>query len=596
MRSRFSIPLAVAGLYFLLSGCSHPERVALDLLPASTTARVEAALRMPPAAKLLLTVDIARADAAAEDAPTEEEGGVTPQLEIWVHTRKSFRGHLLDRRPLKYGENSEVIDLGRLARRDVLLEVVPKGIDPENVGWHRAELVSTAAALRSKEEADPADWRIKAGPDEPDVVLYVIDTLRADALGVYGATRATPNIDGLARDGVRFAHAISTATWTRPATASLLTGLYPSTHGAKDRPDRLPESAFTLSERLRLLGYSTVAVVANGNLDPVWGFDQGFEFFQRPRVPDRDEQDRPRRHLLASEAHEVALREWAQRKEQGTGPVFLYVQVVDPHGPYDPPEWLLSAKRPELGNTNPINDELNQRKRKPTPELMASLRTLYAGEVAYSDQEFGKFLAGLGSTDDALFVLTADHGEAFQEHGFSSHGMSLYEGELEVPLILRSPRRMPAGVVVDEPVSLIDVVPTLLSLVGESAPGEVPLPGVSLQGLWGGNSSADATGQPLMAELDYDGRRWESLRLGSEKLMTHLNAKRSWLFDLGKDPGERHNLLPSSDKQTLAAMKAALSEIEKTAAAEKLEDPEGTLDNPVPKDTTDQLRALGYVK
>lgn len=591
MRPKSSILLAIAGACSLLTGCSHPETKTLDLLPASTTARVEAALRVPPSPKLRLHVDLARADIAADD---ESEDGVVPQLEIWVHSRQGFRGHLLERRPLEYGENSEQIDLDRLAGREVLLQVVPKGIDPGNVSWRRAELESTVSS-RSGVEADPARWRIEADADKPDVVLYVIDTLRADALGVYGSPTATPNIDGLARSGVRFAHAISTATWTRPATASLLTGLYPSTHGAEDRPDRLPESAFTLAERLRLLGYSTVAVVANGNLDPVWGFDQGFEFFQRPRVPDRDEQDRPRRHLHASEAHEVALREWDRRKDRGTGPVFLYVQVVDPHGPYDPPEWLLRAKRPVLGNTNPINDELNQGTRKPTPELMSSLRTLYAGEVAYSDQEFGKFLAGLGSTDDALFVLTADHGEAFQEHGFSSHGMSLYEGELDVPLILRSPRRVPAGVVVDEPVSLIDVVPTLLGLVGESTPGKVALPGEALQGAWGGNSSADSAGQPLMAELDYDGRRWESLRVGSEKLLTHLNAKRSWLFDLGSDPGEHANFLDSSSP-SLAAMEAALSEIEQTAKAQRLEDPEGTLDNPVSEDTTEQLRALGYIQ
>ena len=428
------------------------------------------------------------------------------------------------------------------------------------------------------------------------MIVYVVDTLRADALSVYGATRPTPHFDQLANGGVRFQNAVASASWTRPGTASLLTGLYASSHGAQDRPDRLPEIAFTLAERLRLAGYSTAAAYCNGNIDSEWGFDQGFDYFVRPQVPDRDDQGRPRRNLWAEEAHRVALDQWRQRVRNGGRPVFLYVHTVDPHGPYDPPKWLLKTPRPDLGNTNSILDALNQRLRKATPELVSQLRTLYDGEVAYADQAFGDFVSSLEDLDNTIIVFTADHGEAFQEHDFSSHGMSLYEEELHIPLIVSAPGRVPKGVVVQEPVSQVDVVPTLLGLAGVPDSKRSLLEGVDVAGLWEGTPADSLHDRPLMSELDYDGRRWLSLHRGSLKYLQHLNTKEEWAFDLAKDPLQTRNLLRAGGAQLSGELRADLAKLRQLASARRLQDPDGSVKDPLSADGLENLKALGYVQ
>lgn len=568
-----------------VAGCRGAGRISLDLLPATTTGRVEAAIRVPPKAELHLTVELHPLQEA-----TDRGAAAKPVIEVWAHDDLSPLGHLLARSRLKEGANETSIELGSLARRRVLLEVVPRGVGPTGIRWRKASI----EAPESSGNAD--DWQIRPDRGTPNVIVYVVDTLRADALSVYGATRPTPHFDQLANGGVRFQNAVAAASWTRPGTASILTGLYASSHGAMDRPDRLPEIAFTLAERLRLAGYSTAAVYCNGNIDPEWGFDQGFDFFVRPPVPDRDDEGRPRRNLWAEEAHRVALEQWTQRVRNGGRPVFLYVHTVDPHGPYDPPKWLLKTPRPALGNTNPILDALNQRLRKPTPELVTQLRTLYDGEVAYADQAFGEFVSKLEALDDTIVVFTADHGEAFQEHGFSSHGMSLYEEELHIPLIISAPGRVPRGVVVQEPVSQVDIVPTLLGLTGVRHSKKSLLQGVDLAGFWQGAAGGSLHDRPLMSELDYDGRRWLSLHRGSLKYLLHLNTKEEWVFDLAHDPLQTRNLLSNGGEQLGEGLRADLARLREQAGHQRLEDPEGTVLDPVSADDLENLRALGYVQ
>ncbi len=535
MRSLPSLlALLLAAVATAVSGCSDSRRTSLDLLPATSTARLEVALRTLPEATLHLELDLA---VAGSDAPRTEAMGV----EVWFHRADSLRGREVGRGELHAGSNTLVLGLPR-QKGALLLEVVPRGIEPDAVHWRRATLELSARRGLLGAALDGRDLRRRAASGAPNVVVYLVDTLRADALHVYGSRRPTPQLDRFARQGVRFADAVSAASWTRPATASLLTGLYPSHHRAQDRPDRLPESAFTLAERLRLAGYATAAVICNGNIDSAWGFSQGFDVYVRPPVPDRDPQGRPRRNLFAAEADEVALEQWRRRvRGPHHQPIFLYVHTVDPHGPYDPPEWLLRERRPRLGNTNAILDELNQRLRPSTPELVASLRTAYDGEVAYADREFGSFLRRLGSSEPTVVVVTADHGEAFQEHGFSSHGMSLFEEELHVPLLFWAPGLLPAGRVVEEPVSQVDILPTLIALtVGSPVRSSgLRLDGVDLSPLWQDPGRSGGETRALLSELDYDGRRWLSLRAGGWKLLEDRNAGREWLFDLRSDPGRR---------------------------------------------------------
>ena len=485
------------------------------------------------------------------------------------------------------------MELTQLSGRDVLLQVVPTGIEPARITWRRASLSapSQVGLLRRKEDA--SSWRLESDEGSPDVVLYVVDTLRADSLGSYGSAVPTPNIDGLAKEGVRFTRALTPASWTRPATASLFTGLYPSSHRAEDRAEALPEAALTLAERLRLRGYSTIAVVGNGNVDSVYGFDQGFEVFLRPEVPDRDSPEGQNRFLDAEDIHNVAVSEWRRSKSSSDRPVFLYVHIIDPHGPYDPPEWSLTEPRPDLDtrDTESILIELNTLRRVPTTELVAALRTLYDAEVAYVDRAFGNFYRDLSPAESTIVVFTSDHGEAFQEHGMSSHGMSLYGEEISIPMILRAPGRLPAGATADEVVSLVDVVPTVVGLLGVSVDG---VQGVDL-GRMVRSGHSKTTDRPVLAELDYDGRLWRALHYGSKKLMLHSNSKRLFLYDLRKDPREMDNRA-ATEQHVAAELLGVLEELVVRTRRERIEVSEEKPDTPMPPDLLENLRALGYVQ
>ncbi|HSF20306.1 MAG TPA: sulfatase [Vicinamibacteria bacterium] len=527
---------------------------------------------------------------AGDDGRAEPQ---PPSLEVWVQSA-THPARLVARHSLAFSQPVEEVSIDLAHIHDpgeVLLTVVPNGADPLSLEWLSAEIVGeTEERVLPWRAHSPRGQRNNTG-SLPDIVLYVVDTLRADHLGCYGSSVPTPNFDRLAAEGILFENALSTSSWTKPSTASLLTGLYPSTHGALDRPDRLPESAFTLAERLRLRGYSTVAVTANSNIDPVWGFDQGFELFVRPEVPDRDPEGRATRNLHAEEVQEIALAEWRRRKAAGEGPLFLYVHVVDPHGPYDPPEWLLEQPRPEsLVDTNKVQVELNTRRREATEELLSAMDALYSAEVAYVDRAFGRFLEALDGSNEAIVVLTSDHGEGFQEHGFSSHGMSLFDEELRIPLVFFAPRMLPRGVVIRDRVSLVDVVPTLLGLIGQPMSDT---PGVDLKEWSREWQPAIRRPRPLIAELDYDGRLWLSLHLESMKLVQNLVSKENHLFDVDTDRGETLDLI-SGDRGAAERMLLTL-EVEHARLVEsRLQRETAPLE--LPESVKENLRALGYVQ
>jgi len=289
-----------------------------------------------------------------------------------------------------------------------------------------------------------------ARAEAPNVVLYVIDTLRADHLGCYGYSRATsPSLDAFAHDAVRFARAYSTSSWTRPATASILTGLHPLRHRAITRANPIVADVPLLSELLHGAGYRSEGFVTNVHVSSRWGFGRGFDSYE-----DVEE-------VAHSNRSDAVNREVLDHLGKIQPPFFLYLHVLDPHSPYDAPPPFADKWR-EHG-TGPVQ-----------PHEVASLGVeevvaAYDQEIAYTDHNFGELVAELkrrGWYDNSIIVVTADHGEEFLDHGGLVHGHTLFEELVRVPLLLKLPGNRHAGTSASDPVSVMDIAPTILRQAG----------------------------------------------------------------------------------------------------------------------------------
>jgi len=277
------------------------------------------------------------------------------------------------------------------------------------------------------------------------LVVVTIDTLRADRLGAYGSTTVpTPNFDRLAREGLRARDATTHVPITRPAHATLFTGRYPADHGVRDNIS-LPLAADvpTLAQTLQAHGFSTAAFVSTFVLASSSGLDRGFDHYDDLPASAGDGGtgaiDQAQRR---GDATLTELERWldARSPEARAKRTALWVHLYDPHDPYAPPEPFASrfADRP------------------------------YDGEVAWTDTLLGRLRSSLESHqlwNDALVVVTADHGESLGEHGESGHGFFAYETTLRVPFVMRGPG-IPAGRVLDGAVRLVDVAPTVTDLLG----------------------------------------------------------------------------------------------------------------------------------
>ena len=296
--------------------------------------------------------------------------------------------------------------------------------------------------------------------DRPPVVLITVDTLRADrVLGDSPARVPTPAIDALAADSVVFTQARSAAPWTKPALATLLTGLSPLVHGMTNRRARLPEGAETLAERLRAAGYRTGGVGLNVHLERAFRFDQGFDDYAFPArldygislgsrvlgwlAPTRFPAVFPSTTAIA-EVADAWIRAHARE------PFFLWMHVLDPHWPYEPPaEWLEHPEREprRWGEPDRVTD-VQAGNTKPGAAERERVGELYAGEIRYVDHELARVLAALrelGLYERALIVLASDHGEEFWEHGRYEHGHTLYDEVLRVPLFFKLPGTGPSA-------------------------------------------------------------------------------------------------------------------------------------------------------
>jgi arylsulfatase A-like enzyme/Tfp pilus assembly protein PilF len=357
----------------------------------------------------------------------------------------------------------------------------------------------------------------RAGPGHPNLLLVTIDTLRADHVGVYGAaTGATPALDALAARGVRFDQVQTAAPLTGPAHATILTGLYPPMHGVRNNVVfNLDQKDPTLATRLKQHGYRTAAFVGAYPVAAAFGFNQGFETFDEEfHESNPGEQGAERR---ANEVADAAIR-WLEgpaedARRDRDAPFFAWLHFYDPHAPYDPPP--------------------------PYRERFAGRP--YDGEIAFTDAQVQRVLDALdrsGRTQNTVVVVLADHGEGLGDHHELTHAVLIYQSTLRVPMIVAGPG-MPSGRVVSSRVGTIDVVPTVLGLLG--FPAERSLLGRDLRPLIAGR---DLAGDPLYAESLF-GRlscRWAALRGWVKDDWKLISGVEPELYNLAEDPREERNL------------------------------------------------------
>ena len=374
-----------------------------------------------------------------------------------------------------------------------------------------------------------------------NLILISIDTLRPDMLGTYGYGRDTsPHLDALARRGVVFEAAYATAPWTLPSHASLLTGRYPSRLGMVWLDRKLPARVGTLATLLSEAGFRTAAFVNSVFLGSRHGLDRGFQDFRL--VPEEFGRRAP--SLV-----ELGAARWIQ--SSSGPPFFLFLHYYDVHSDYASlPEYEERFVRPYRGNVNGSTEQLKQIKREGTelsePDL-AHLEDLYVAGIQQLDDGLGRLMTVLEAADlleDTLLAVTSDHGEEFGERGGVEHGGSQHEELVRVPLLLAGPG-IPSGRRVETPVSLVDLLPTLLSRLGVAAPG----------GLDGHDLSPLLRGAEVPAELrdrlifsEADGRIGEdepvttAVRRGRYKLIEDRSADSLRLYDLDADPGEHRDV------------------------------------------------------
>jgi len=355
----------------------------------------------------------------------------------------------------------------------------------------------------------------------PNVLVYLVDTLRADHLGCYGYPRPTsPQVDAFAEECVFFERGTTQTSWTKPSVGTLFTGMLPTNHGAMRREHALRPDVPTLAQTMKAAGYATGAVVTNPNVLPVYGFSAGFD--------DYVDLESMGRRTRAETVHEAAF-EWLD-EHQGE-PFFLYLHARDPHDPLEPPEPWRERFLP---------------KQVPDDELKAEVYTrvgLYDGEIAYWDDEMGKLFAELkarGLYDNTIIVLLSDHGEEFADHGQYGHGATLYQEQLHVPLMMRLPGGKLASQV-EAPVRVVDIGPSLCELLGLELPR--PTDGISfVDAILGREGYAPI----LYAELNHDSHLISSYSDGRYKFVRREargdHKSGTQLFDLQDDPHERKDL------------------------------------------------------
>ncbi len=424
-------------------------------------------------------------------------------------------------------------------------------------------------------------------PRAKHLLLISIDTLRADRLGCYGYARPTsPFLDRQAHAGVLFADATATSSWTYPSHASLFTGLYPGRNGATELKRRMRTDVASLAEWLSARGYRAAGVVSS-TLFQGYGLERGFERLEYvdPGGP---------------EPSQVTARalQWLEEADRSR-PFFCFIHYLDPHSDYSSlPEFEAPFVEPYGGTASGKSEQLFQHVSGFLRFDAADARhlsNLYDAGVRQQDAELEKlftYLERTGLLADSLVVLTSDHGEEFLEHGGVLHGLAQYEESVRVPLLFFGPD-VPRDVRVSASVSLVDVMPTVLELLGLPAPED--LDGRSLRPLWA-EPARPPTPRALFIEADLDppGPTARSMVPGDDMAVRRENFKlvldpargSAALFDLARDPGETNDVA-AGHPEVVRELRAELERFQARRVR-------GSAAEPLSAEDLERLQELGY--
>lgn len=430
-------------------------------------------------------------------------------------------------------------------------------------------LIGTTVAAGEPAMANGHGTHPPAPPGAPNVLLIVVDTLRADHLPGYGYRGgSTPNLDRFAEDAVRYDQAFANASWTRPSFASILTGRYARSHGVMGKADALPDDVVTLAEAMHGHGYATHGWVTNFNVNAHYNFQQGFEsyrFLEPDNVLWADDSAiklslmqvvRRGYETITARLGIVEPGSVYQDASVVNGELFSFLEraptdrpwlafvgYMDPHDPYYP---------------HPYDGTGYARAAHQAPDVREAehLRALYDGEITYWDEHFGRLIAELrrrGLYEDTMIIVTSDHGEEFAEHGGFWHGTTLYDEQIHVPLYVKLPGNERAGTHVNHWVQSIDLMPTILRRAGIDVP----------EGVQGGSLEEGST--RVYAEESHEGnvleavrelRDFEELKLITANAGNPRGLEPVELYRIADDRGEQRNVAADAQDHVQALIAA----------------------------------------
>lgn len=475
-----------------------------------------------------------------------------------------------------------------------------------------------------------------------NILLYVVDALRADHLSCYGYHRETsPNIDRFAKDAIIYERCFAPSTWTRASATSLLTGTYPAVHGVRRSNDEFTADIPTLSRQLSKSGFRTAGFNANGNIAGQLGFedefDEYFDLYKDEKVlQERDTKNvagelnpavDDRIALPRAEDVNNAFIEWLSPSVE---PFFSLCWTIDPHSPYQPPpEYRTFVDSDYDGDVDGSTESIS---RATTQEDFEHLENLYDGEIRYVDQQFGELVAELKGMDlyeDTLVILLGDHGEGFNEHGLVEHGHAPYEEMVHIPLLVKPPSSFDCTPnSVDSIVSLVDLFPTLCEYLDLTVPD--PAMGIPFKPFGGDESREEAYIEVKMHEhtpafVGVRDERWKyievdppekeqttleklrhAVRTGNVKqivrhpihhLKNHLetpNTEGGMLFDLHSDPSESINRI-DSHSEVVASLSAHVDDWREECRY-RMNRVDHEEEEGMDARTEEQLRQLGYIE
>lgn len=535
--------------------------------------RLRYALRVPHGAELRLTPSLAAGSRAPARLAVEVEAAPGDERELWG-------------RELRRGERVAEIAVGLsgLGGRSVRATLRVDATAPAWAVWGAPRIL---AALPAAPAPDPRTARLRASLRGANVVLVVLDAAGAGHFSCYGYERATtPEIDRIASEGVLFEKAYTTAVYTLAAMGSLWTSRPPDENLPPGRGlRRLPASVATLAMQLSQRGVKSAGFVANARAGRAYGLERGFAEFQEVLTDGVGRADALRGRVV----------EWLQ--EQPGEPFFLYVHFREPHFPYDPAppfDTRFGAAGPlpaEARREQGFLDRVNAGSLKLSAEELAHLVRLYDGNLALADREVGalrRALEAAGLWERSVLIVTGDHGEALQEHGYIGHNRQVHEESAHIPLVIRFPSGAgPAGVRVTALTDLLDLAPTVADVFGTLGDDAAQrFSGTSLLPL-----AFRGAGREFVVTRSATGARpTYAIRDGRFTLVRSLRYAQERLFDARQDPLERHDLAERLPLEAAAARARLFLWLARLRRG-----PSDTEEAQLTPDQLENLRALGYV-